>query len=358
MNSDGALVILMPGFPKDEADSSCLPFPQLFVKNLAAQNPALNIIVLAFQYPHSLQPYHWHNVTVYPFNGRNKGKLNRLLVWNAVWVKLKQIKREHKLVGILSFWLGECALIGKYAFKKFAVKHFTWLQGQDARQNNRFVQLIKPEAENIIALSDSLSDELYNNYGIRPGIVIPSGIDETMFDALPGTRTIDIMGAGSLIPLKRYDMFIRIISKLADRFPGLNCIICGDGPERERMQRLINENGLVNNIRLTGSLPHRSVLALMQSSGIFLHTSSYEGFSTVCNEALYAGATVVTFCKPMHVDFKQQHIVSSEYEMENLLCKLLEEKKEVYERVLTYSMKNTCKQVLDLYWTVPVEESR
>ncbi len=358
MSKEQTLVILMPGFPKDEADTNCLPFPQLFVKNLKAQNPGLNIIVLAFQYPHSLQPYRWHGVMVFPFNGRNKGQLNRLLVWNAVWVRLKQIKRENRLLGILSFWMGECALIGKYASKKYQVKHFTWLQGQDAKSNNRFVSLLRPQPGNIIALSDFLSDEFNRNYGIRPAHVIASGIDETLFDPLPENRTIDIMGAGSLIPLKRYDMFIRVIAKLIKQFPELNCIVCGDGPGLEKLQNMISEKGLENNVRLKGALLHKEVLSLMQSSKIFLHTSSYEGFSTVCNEALYAGAAVISFCKPMHVDFRNMHIVSAEHEIENLLKTFLLKKAAVRERVLTYSMTDTCKQVLDLYRQVPVFEPR
>ena len=47
------LVILSPGFPKDEADTTCLPAHQVFIKSLNKNFPSLKIIILSFQYPFS-----------------------------------------------------------------------------------------------------------------------------------------------------------------------------------------------------------------------------------------------------------------------------------------------------------------
>ena len=53
----------------------------------------------------------------------------------------------------------------------------------------------------------------------------------------------------------------------------------------------------------------------MQRTKIFLHTSSYEGFSGACLEALYAGAHVISFCEPMKQKIDHWHIVKDEKEM-------------------------------------------
>ena len=45
------LVILTPGFAKDETDTTCLPMQQSFIRCLNKMIPHLNIIILAFQYP-------------------------------------------------------------------------------------------------------------------------------------------------------------------------------------------------------------------------------------------------------------------------------------------------------------------
>src|ERR1700760_5082230 len=119
-----ALIILIPGFPANEEDSTCLPFQQDFVRHLKLLNPGLDIKVLAFQYPFFEGVYHWHKVEVYAFNGRNKGGFRRLLLWRSVWGRLKKIFAEERVLGILSFWMGEAALIAKYAAKQHGVRSF------------------------------------------------------------------------------------------------------------------------------------------------------------------------------------------------------------------------------------------
>jgi glycosyltransferase involved in cell wall biosynthesis len=348
-NANKTLVILTPGFPKDETDTACLPFPQLFVKTLKKENPSLNIIVLAFQYPFSNTAYEWHGVNIVPFNGKDKGKLNRLLVWWKVLRRLNVIMKQNQVIGILNLWLGECALVGKYAAKKFGARSLNWLMGQDAKKNNRYFSFIKPKAENLIALSDFLAAEFYKNYKIKPLYVIPPGIDPADFPGSTHTRTIDIIGAGSLITLKQYDIFIQVVAKIAKKHPRVKAVICGKGPERNSLFALIEAAGLHANIVLLDETDHREVLDLMQHSKILLHTSAYEGFATVYSEALYAGAHVVGFCRPMNDLFKHQHVAGSESEMAAQVDKILSDDQVDHSPVLTFPIEETCKKILSLY---------
>src|SRR3954469_10284281 len=105
-----ALIILTPGFPENEEDTTCLPERQALVKALKRNAHSTEIIILTFQYPFIRHHYQWQGIDVYAFNGRNKGKLRRAFVWFCVWKTLKILKRKFKLIGLLSFWLGECAL--------------------------------------------------------------------------------------------------------------------------------------------------------------------------------------------------------------------------------------------------------
>jgi len=83
------LIILIPGFPANEQDSTCLPFQQAFVKHLRLLDPEMNIKVLAFQYPFFESVYSWHGVEVSAFNGGNHGVVRRLLLWVKIWSRLK-----------------------------------------------------------------------------------------------------------------------------------------------------------------------------------------------------------------------------------------------------------------------------
>ena len=77
-HEEQALIILTPGFSASEADSTCLPMQQHFVRTLKKLYPHLNIIVLSFQYPFHKSSYKWFTVTVLPFNGRNRGGVTGL----------------------------------------------------------------------------------------------------------------------------------------------------------------------------------------------------------------------------------------------------------------------------------------
>ena len=79
------LVILSPGFPENEADTTCLPAQQVFIRALNKEYPGLKIIILAFNYPFTRTAYTWFGNTVIPFAGRNRGKMTRLLVWARAW---------------------------------------------------------------------------------------------------------------------------------------------------------------------------------------------------------------------------------------------------------------------------------
>ncbi|HYE53298.1 MAG TPA: glycosyltransferase, partial [Chitinophagaceae bacterium] len=161
-------------------------------------------------------------------------------------------------------------------------------------------------------------------------------------------RNIDVLGAGSLIPLKQYDVFIRIIGRLSKKYPAITAVICGKGPELVALQELVKHLGLENNVRLAGEISNPGVLRLMQQCRVFLHTSCYEGFGMVCLEALYAGAHVVSFVKPMHTGIGHWHIVNNEAEMENKMLELLSGHL-THTPVLAFSMKDTVHQIAALY---------
>lgn len=341
-------IILSPGFAANEADTTCLPAQQLFVQHLHENFPSLNIIVLAFQYPFIKSEYKWKSVQVISFNGSNRGGLKRLHTWYMVRQKLASLHRTHSIVGLFSFWCTECALVGEKFARKHQLKHYTWILGQDARKSNKFVRIIKPASGSLVAMSDFLADEFERNHFIRPLHVIPNGIDPRMYSQSITPRSIDVLGAGSLIPLKQYDVFIDLIAQAKKKFPAIKSLVTGDGPERAKLQTKILSLQLKHEIELAGERPHPEVLRLMQQSKIFLHTSSYEGFSTVCLEALYAGAHVISFCNPVYEKIPHWYVVRNKDEMLRKLIELLSTHLN-HEPIIPFSMSDTAKRVMSLF---------
>ncbi|MES2418172.1 MAG: glycosyltransferase family 4 protein [Bacteroidota bacterium] len=343
------LVILTPGFPENEADTTCLPPRQTFVRSLRMVNPELNIVILTLQYPFFSAEYQWHGIRVISFGTKKKGRLYRLLSIYKVWRSLKMLYKEFEVIGLLSFWLGKSAFIADRFAKPRQLPHFCWLLGQDAKPGNPYFKRIKPRGEFLIALSDFIKREFEKNYGEKPQHVIPVGIDTSIFASEDLERDIDIIGVGSLIPLKQYHLFLAVVKQLVVFFPALKALICGDGPEMKSLQEIIKKLGLERHVSLTGSLPHAAVLKLMQRSKVLVHTSSYEGFGTVNLEALYAGAAVVSFVKPMDLPIPNWYVASDHDEMVALVKGILKEQLTNYPKILPYPAAANAKAILQLF---------
>lgn len=343
------IIILTPGFPASVADSTCLPMQQHFVKTLKQLYPYLNIIVLSFQYPYVVRTYTWFDITVMSFNGQNKGGLARLLLRRKLNAALKQISRHNSIIGMISFWYNECAWVGKRFADKNNLKHFCWILGQDARQVNRYPRSLHLPAGELIALSDFLQDEFEKNHGTRPAFVIPPGIENSLFKTNIRKRDIALLAAGSLIPLKQFEIFVETVAAIKKQLPGIQAVLIGDGPEKLQLEKLIGELDLQSNITLTGELAYPEVLQWMQRARIFLHPSSYEGFSGVCQEALAAGAQVISFCKPMKEDIRNWDIVSSKKEMKDRALSILQTPANEIGQTISFGINDTVNKIMKLF---------
>lgn len=374
MSRPKALVILTPAWPADESPVNWVTTQQLFVRTVKESYPDRKVLVLSFYYPYTTASYEWHGIPVSSFNGTRYRKVRHILFWQRIWKELSAIRRENEVVGIFSFWCGECALIGHYYGRRYGIRHYCWLCGQDARPSNKLVKFIRPRPDELIAMSDFLVDEFQRNHGIRPGHMIPNGIDpgefgpgrslpegwskltdgspvlpNRGFGEGPAERTIDILGVGTLSRFKQYDLLVGIIRSLQSSLPAIKGVHCGEGEDKEWIQTLIKEAGMEAHFSLLGETPHREVLGYMQRTKVLLHTSDYEGFGVVCLEALYAGAHVISFVKPMKEDIPHWHIVRTPGEMMAKAREILLAEDTDYTPVCPYLMKDTVKKILTLF---------
>ena len=343
------LLILTPGFPSCEEDSTCLPSQQIMVRSLKKKFPFVQFVILTLEFPHTKLPYRWGGNQVFPFDNRNRGRWQRAKTWGKVWRKMESLRKENELIGIFSFWHGECALLGTWFARLHRLKHYNWILGQDAREGNRYVSLTRPRSEELVAISESVANAFYIHHSVKPGHIVPNGIDPNLFPFRGVRRDIDILGAGSLTPLKRYVMWVDIAGALAEKRPGLKGVLCGKGPEAGLLKQKIRERHWQDNLHLAGELPHQELLGLMQRCKIFLHPSSYEGYSTACLEALYAGAHVISFTCPDHGHIDHWHVVYSPEEMEAKALELLEDCYTEYSPVMLHSMEDNASAVMKLF---------
>jgi glycosyltransferase involved in cell wall biosynthesis len=125
--------------------------------------------------------------------------------------------------------------------------------------------------------------------------MIPNGIDPNKFYPGPGDRTM--LGLPENCPVvlmvcaleggKRVLEGMRAVAEV----PGAFCVIAGDGPLRNDVERLAAD--LLPGRFLRTTFPHDVMPALYRSADVFLHTAIRESFGNVYIEALATGVPIV-----------------------------------------------------------------
>lgn len=343
-----SLIILTPGFPANETDSTCLPWMQNIMRNLKTAHPELTITVISFQYPHTTTEYCWEGIKVIPLGGANKGGLSKFLLRSRACKKLDRIHKQRRVTGILSFWYGECARTGHLFARRKSVRHACWIAGQDAKKNNRFPERLKIPGSDLIAGSDFIRKFFFENHAVIPEHIMVPGTDASLFGNDIDEKDIDLLGAGSLIPLKQYEIFLKTVKAIHEKKKGIKAVLIGKGPEEEKLKQQINKYGLEKVVTLTGELSYNDTLKHMQRTKVFLHPSAYEGFGCVCTEALCAGARVVRFTNPMNTPMKNTISVNTAKQMTEAAIGLLNENKQ-YESVNEFPIEITVNKLAALF---------
>ncbi len=112
-----------------------------------------------------------------------------------------------------------------------------------------------------------------NNDGIRYRKRLELGIKKDDFI---------IISTGDLVKRKNYSLAIRIIAMLDDSH--VHYLICGDGPEKNKLSKLIQKYQISGNIHLLGY--RKDVNELYNASDAFLFTSKQEGLARSLMEAM------------------------------------------------------------------------
>jgi len=174
-------------------------------------------------------------------------------------------------------------------------------QCNDRARTDRWWSLVLDRVTNflsshIFAVSDSTRDCLVQEEKIPAGKVslLPNAVDVERFRpaseaergvaravlGVSGSRPV-VVGLGRLHPQKNWPVFLQV----AARFPEVDFVIAGTGPEEERLRKLAP-----GHVRFVGFRDSREVLA---AADLFLLTSDYEGTPMTLLEAMACGVPSV-----------------------------------------------------------------
>ncbi len=288
---------MVPGFPESEQDTSCLPAIQNYVAAFCAARRDLEVHVIAFQYPFVRRRYDWKGATVHALGGRNRRHLGRLPTWARAVRVFRAIARAAEVKALHTFWLTECTLVGQWVCRRHRARQVASIGGIDATRANPYLRRLRLNELLLTAGSAFAAEALAEHTAVDDVRVIPLGLDTAALGSIeaPQRRDIDVIGVGSLIPLKNYGAFLDVVGALVASLPELQARIVGDGPERKALEERIARQGLRGNVRLLGHLPRDEVFRQMLRSKVFVHTSQYESQGYVFLEALFAGLNLVCY---------------------------------------------------------------
>ncbi len=151
--------------------------------------------------------------------------------------------------------------------------------------------------DKIVVLTEKAKNEYKKLFGVFDGkvSVIPNFIDEDIFKFKEGYNAASklILSSGRLTHEKGFDMLIKAAKLVFSKHPDWQWHIYGEGPERGKIEFLIEENHLENNVKLMGLADN--MYSKYRDYGIFVLTSYREGFALVLLEAKACGVPLVSF---------------------------------------------------------------
>ncbi len=340
------VLVITSGFPENEKDTDCIPPMQEYFRSLIKNHPEIKVTVISIHYPYKNFVYQWESIKVYSCGAARSSQPKRFLYWlRAVYLALK-INRKSKIDIIHSFWLTESAMIAAFISLILQVKHINTMMGQDAKSGNKYLKILPLKKIMKVAVSENQSLYFSRSAGKEPEYVIPWGIEK--FFVEKDERAIDLVGAGSLIPLKNFRLFIEIVKKLKTDFPSIKCLLIGDGVERGTLEELISKYDLRNNISLTGHIKREEVLRFMMKSKILLHTSGYEAYGYVIAEALASGCYVVSKNVGCARQGEKLFVADTEEELSSMICRILKTARN-YEPKIIHPVTATVDSYVRLY---------
>ena len=145
----------------------------------------------------------------------------------------------------------------------------------------------------VIAISAFVESRLQERFRVDAGklSMIYNGVDGARFHSVaPPSSCARILCVAALIPDKGVDYLLRAFSMLPET--GMRLDICGEGPERARLEDLAQSLGISGRVAFLGM--RDDVDQLLQQAAFSVHPATWgEAFGLTIAEAMAAGRAVI-----------------------------------------------------------------
>lgn len=158
------------------------------------------------------------------------------------------------------------------------------------------IKLIWKNADALIANSQGLKDMALDFYNKKPFDVIPNGVDTEVFypSVKEESDEFKILFVSRLIERKGLQFIIPQLKKIQDSTEkSVKLIVVGDGPYRETLERIAEENHVSDMVEFVGQKGKEEIVPFYQNADLFILPSAKEGMPNVVLEAMACGLPII-----------------------------------------------------------------
>ncbi len=138
------------------------------------------------------------------------------------------------------------------------------------------------------------TEEAKNHFSKRiqdKGVIIPNPINPRLPERFLDEHKKTIVAVGRLHPQKNFPMLFKAFKQLSGDYPEFVLEIYGEGPERKKLQKIIDTYSLSDKISLKGFV--NNIFDRVRECYMYVSSSDYEGISNSMLEAMGMGLPVV-----------------------------------------------------------------
>jgi glycosyltransferase involved in cell wall biosynthesis len=246
--------------------------------------------------------------------GKNGSALHHQSIVNVIayaWQGYRyadKLLTQEKFDVIHAFFGVPCGAMALCLSKKYKLPYIVSLRGADVPGYSErlsilyiflrpFIKLIWKRAAFVVANSEGLKNLALQTNKHQMIEVIHNGIDNSHFIPRPQARPEDTfiitLGASRVTARKGIQYLIEAVSLLIPKYPKLRMKILGDGDDKARLEKMVQELRLENYIQFLGRIPREETAKYYQEASAFVLPSLNEGMSNALLEALASGLPVI-----------------------------------------------------------------
>lgn len=206
------------------------------------------------------------------------------------------------------------ASIGYLIKKLFRKKVYIMAYGTDVWfKMSNIREMMLSEADKVLSISEYTKQRIIDSHDVKPEDIqlfyccldpyfeIPKNLEKPKAlmkkHGIDSTNTVllTVSRLSAEEKYKGYDQVIRSLPTVLKEYPDTKYIIIGtgDGEEIERIENMIKDLNLEDNVILTGFVSNEELTDYYKLSDIFVMPSKGEGFGIVFLEALVFGKTII-----------------------------------------------------------------